>query len=111
MPEFAGVVVAGARRDDAERDVGLREHLQRERDDAVTADDHQRVHAALERAVDEPSRVLGVGARDRDDVDAASMELRDRTLGRVRRTAVSRRRVGQHRDPVDVRVTESACRG
>ena len=71
------MVVAGARRDDAERDVGLREHLQRKRDDAVTADDHERVHAALEGAVDEPSRVLGVGARDRDDVDAAPMQLRD----------------------------------
>ena len=72
MLEFARVVVAGARRDDAERYVGLREHLQRKRDDAVTADHHQRVHAALERAVNEPSRVLGVGARDRDDVDTAS---------------------------------------
>ena len=97
-PEFARVVVAGARRDDAERYVGLREHLQRERDDAVTADDHQRVHAALEGAVDEPSRVLGVGARDRDDVDAASVQLRDRPFGRVRRAAVPRRGVGQHRD-------------
>ena len=73
--EFARMVVAGAGRDDAQRDVGVRQHLQRKRDDAVAADDHQRVRAALERAVDEPSRVLGVGARDRDDVDAALVQL------------------------------------
>ena len=83
----------------AERDVRLREHLQRERDDAVTADDDERIHAALERAVDEPPRVLGVGSRDRDDVDAPFVQLGDRAFGRVRRAAVPRRRVGQHRDP------------
>ena len=111
--EFAGVVVAGARRDDAERNVGLREHLQRKRDDAVTADDDERVHAAFEGAVDEPPRVLGVGARDRDDVDAALLQLGDRPFGRVRRTAVPRRRIGQHRDAADPArsVTESACPG
>ena len=96
--EFARMVVAGARRDDGQRNVGLREHLQRERDDAVTADDHQRVHPALECAVDESSGMLGVGSRDRDDVDAASMQLRDRPFGRMRRAAVPRRGVGQHRD-------------
>ena len=99
--EFAGVVVAGAGRDDAERYVGLREHLQCERDDAVTADDDERVHAAFERALDEPPGVLGVGARDGDDVDAAAMELRDRPLGGVRCAAVSRRRIGQDGDPAD----------
>ena len=94
--EFARMVVAGAGRDDAQRNVGLREHLQRKGDDAVAADDDQRVGAAIECAVNEPSRVLGVGARDRDDVDAASLQPRDRPLGGVRRVAVSRRRIGQH---------------
>ncbi len=109
--EFAGMVVARARRDDAERYVGLREHLQRKRDDAVTADDHQRVHPALEGTFDEASRVLGIGAGDRDDVDAAPMQLRDGTLGRVRRAAMARRGIGQHRDAGDQSVTESACPG
>jgi len=34
--------------------------------------------------------VLGIGACDGDDVDAAAMQLRDGTFGRVRCTAVSR---------------------
>ena len=82
----------------AERDVGLREHLQRERDDAVTADDDERVHPAFECALDEASRMLGVGARDRDDVDPALVQLGDRPLGRMRRAAVPRCGIGQHRD-------------
>ncbi len=99
--EFACVVVSGARRDDGKGYVGLREHLQRKRDDAVAADDYECIHAALEGAVNEPSRVLGVGPRDRDDVDTASVQLGDCPFGRVRRTAVTRRRVRQHRDATD----------
>ncbi len=37
----------------------------------ITADDDQRIHPALECALDESPRVLGVGARDGHDVDAA----------------------------------------
>ena len=51
---------------------------------------------ALECPVDESSGVLGVGSRDRDDVDAAAMQLGDRPFGRMRRAAVPRRGVGQH---------------
>ena len=95
------MIVARSGRDDAERNVGLRKHLQRERDDSVAADDDERVHTAFERAFDKPSRVLGVAAGDGDDVDTAAMELGDRPLGRMWRTAVSRGRIGQNGDPAD----------
>ncbi len=96
--EFAGVIVARPGGDDAERYVGLRQHLQGERHDAVAADHHQRVHAALERALDEAAGMLGVGARDGDDVDAALVEACDGPFGGMRRGAVPRGRVGQQRD-------------
>ncbi len=53
---------------------------------------------AVEGALDEPSRVLGIGASDGDDVDTALVQLRHRTFGRMRRAAVPRCGVGQHRD-------------
>ena len=96
------MVVSGAGRDDAERYVGLGEHLQRERDDAVTADHHQRIHPSIERTLDQASGMFGVASRDRDDVDAAPVQPPDGSLGRMRCAAVARRRVGQHRDPGDL---------
>ena len=99
--KFARVVVPGACRDDGQRYVGLRQHLQRKRDDAVSADDDECVHPALERAVDESSRMLGVGSRDCDDVDATAVQLGHRPFGRMWRAAVPRRGVGQHRDTTD----------
>ena len=91
------MVVPCARRDDGQRYVSLREHLQGKRDDAVATHDDERVHAALQCTVDEPSCMLGVGSRDRDDVDAAAVQLGYRPFGRMRRAAVPRCGVGQHR--------------
>jgi hypothetical protein len=96
--EFARMIVTCPGRDDAERNVGLRQHLQRKRDDAVPADDHQRVHPTFECAFHQSPRVVGVSARDRDDVDAALVQLRDGTLCRVRRAPVPRRGIGQDGD-------------
>ena len=62
------------------------------RDDAVAAGHHQRVGAAVQRIVDQPSRVFGVGADDFDDVDAPLLKSCDGPLGRMRRVAIGPRR-------------------
>ena len=61
--EFTGMVVTGARRDDAQRNVGARQHLQRVGDDAVAAGDHHGVGAFFECGADEMTRVFGVCRR------------------------------------------------
>ncbi len=100
---FARMVVAGAGRDDAQRNVAERQRLQRKRNDTVAAAHHQRVGASRERIVDQPARVIGVGADDFADVDAALLETGDRPLGRMRCVAVARHRISQHRDAGDIR--------
>ncbi len=100
--EFPGVVVAGARRDDAERHVAERERLQRDRDDPVAADHDQGVGTAGQLLVDQSPRMGGIGSDDLADVDAALLESSDGALGSVQGVAVTRGRVGQHRHPGDL---------
>ena len=77
QPVFAGMVVTGAGRDHAQRNVAQCQRLQGDGDDAVAAGHHQRVGAAVQRIVDQPSRVFGVGADDFDDVDAPLLKSCD----------------------------------
>ncbi len=83
------MVVAGAGGNDAERNVGFGEGLQRVGDHPVAADDDQRVGAVVDRGVQQAARVFGVAADDRGDVDAALLQAGDRFLGGVWRVAVS----------------------
>ena len=113
--EFTSVVVTGACRDDSQRNVGARQHLQRVGDDAVTAGDHDGVGAFFERRADQITRVFGAVADDFDDFHAAVMQPGDRGLRRCDGapcpdtglvsavTLLISRRLRS--------VTESACRG
>ena len=87
--EFAGMIVAGAGRDDAQRNVGARQGLQRIGDHAVAADDDQRVGAVVDGGVQQAARVFGVAADDGHDIDAALLQPRDRLFGGVRCVSVS----------------------
>jgi hypothetical protein len=86
---FAGMVVAGARRDDAQRNAGACELLQREGNHAVAAGGHHRVGAPVDGFANESTGMPGVCADDFDDIDATPLKLCDSAFGRVRRIAVT----------------------
>ena len=87
--EFARMVVAGAGGDDAQRNVGARQRLQRVGDHPVAADDHQCVGPVVECCVQQSARVVGIAADDGHHVDAALLQSRDRHTGGVRGIAMS----------------------
>ena len=99
---LAGVVVAGSGRDDAERDLAVRQCLQSQRDDAVTAGDHQGIGAAGKGIVNQFPGMCRVTADDLGHVHAAFLKAGDRAFGRVRGVAVTRHRVRQQRDAADL---------
>ena len=113
--EFTSVVVTGACRNDSQRNVGARQHLQRVGDDAVTAGDHDGVGAFFECRADQVTRVFGAIADDFDDFHAAMVQPGNRGLCRCDGCAVPRHRIGQRGYLADFApaqvVTESACRG
>src|SRR6201999_2040768 len=57
---------------------------------------------ALESLVEQPARVIRVGADDFAHLDTPPLKLGDRPLGRVRRIAVTRHRVRQDGDAADL---------
>ncbi len=103
--EFTCVIVAGAGRDDAQRDIGFGQHLQRVGDDAVAAGHDDRIGALLDRRGQQVARILGVFTNDLDDLDATMMQPGDRVLGGLDRGTMSGQRIGQGGHLADAALT------
>jgi hypothetical protein len=76
--ERARGVVAGARRDDPQRRAGVREHVDGEVDQAVPADDDQRVDPGAHRAAGQHPGVGGVGTLEQAHREPRVLEPGDR---------------------------------
>ena len=106
------MVVAGTGGNDAKRNIAERQGLQGKRDDAVAAAHHQRIGAALERIVEQPTGVIGVGA---DDALTSTPRCWKRAIARSAACGAlpwpDIGLVSMVTRPISRLVTESACRG
>src|SRR5690606_37133869 len=87
--ERGGDVVAGARGDDAERDVGAGDGLHREVDQAVAAEGDERVGPFGDREAGAGERVGGVGADDHGQLGAAGPQPPGHGLQEAQRPAAA----------------------